>query len=148
MPVLSISFRRIKAILACTAMLLSCSQGSDEYKKIQDLPFSQWNSYAASLPISNRLDLYVELMNHSGHNPGHTIVESFGSDPHETYDGLVEKVQKGKSNINFVRIIYYIDGRDHFYICDQKNRKIIQNMLSAYRTGALEDRDRPRFYDC
>lgn len=128
MPILTAAGRWILLIIATLAMM-SCNRGSPSYEHIKDLPESQWESYAATLPIEQRLDLHKEIMDRSGHNPVMTIRFAFSSDPDAAYRAIVRRLKTGDDSRYYSTILYAIDGSEGFEICAQADRKIVQSYL-------------------
>lgn len=134
-------------IAFASAALAGCDHGSPEYTHIRNLPYAQWNRYASTLPVEKRLNLHKEIMR-SGHNPQMTIVSSFVDRPQETYQSLVRRITAGDNSRYYLPVIFEIDGRGNFTICDQKDRKILQEYLWSIATNAVKTGDRPTFYTC
>jgi hypothetical protein len=115
---------------------------------IKDLPYSEWDRYAASLPIEQRLDLNEEIRDRSGHNPQMTIEASFSAQPSETYKSIVNRIRKGDTSIYYLGIIYEINRSPEFEICSQPDRKIVQDYLSGITGYPGQELDEPDFYNC
>lgn len=147
MPIL-MRFGRQLSAMALFAGLVACDRESPAYSHIKDLPEAQWDSYASTLPIGQRLDLHKEIMNRSGHNPTMTIRLSFSSQPEETYKAINLRLKSGDKSRYYSTILYEIDGRRKFKICSQPDRKVIQDYLWSIATDAVKNEDRPDFYRC
>lgn len=147
MPILNPSRKQLGAVILF-AGLAACDRGSPAYQHIKDLPAAQWDSYASSLPIEQRLDLHKEIMDRSGHNPTMTIRFSFSSQPKDTYNSIIKRIKSGDKSIYYSAIIFAIDGEHNFRICTQPDRKIIQDYLWHVATDAVKDEHRPDFYTC
>jgi len=141
-------FGRQLLVVVVIAGLTACDRGSPAYRHIKDLPESQWDSYAATLPIEQRLDLHKEIMERSGHNPQMTIRFSFSSQPDETYKAIINRLKSGDRSRYYSTIIYAIDGSKNFKICSQPDRKIIQDYLSGITGYPEQQKYQPDFYDC
>lgn len=147
MPILKTPL--LSAALGLAAFgLVGCDRGSSEYQHIDDLPYSQWESYAQTLPLEERLDLHNEIMERSGHNPLMTISGSFSDDPQKTYDAIVSRIDSGDTSRSYVRILYEINRQGDFAICGQPNRKAVQGYLWDMATDAVQPKDRADFYTC
>lgn len=147
MPILT-HFGRLLFVVVTAASLAACNRGSPAYRHIKDLPESQWDSYASTLSVEQRLDLHKEIMERSGHNPPMTISESFKDKPQKTYDELVKRLQSGDESRYYLSIFYSVDRASTFSICDQPNRKVVQTYLRKIATDAVSPADRPDFYSC
>ena len=147
MPILT---RPIKTtVIALISFSISgCDRPSDSYKHIKRLPESQWENYASTLPLSDRLNLHKEIMTHAGHNPSMTILGSFSKQPFETYQEIVARLSNGDASPHYVSVLYEINRSPNFRICSQRNRKLVQRYLWANATTEVEDRHRPAFYSC
>ncbi|MEJ7777004.1 MAG: hypothetical protein WKF52_06440 [Sphingomicrobium sp.] len=135
-------------VLVAITSLTGCDRGSSTYNRINDLPHSEWDIYAATLPVEQRLDLHKEIMERSWHNPLMTISESFNKDPKETYDQLINRLKAGDQSRFYLSVIYSIDESYNFNICDQDDRKVVQSYLRKIATDAVRESDRPDFYRC
>jgi len=147
MPILD-KWQRGLLVLAALGGLVGCDRGSPAYRHIKDLPYSEWNRYAASLPIEQRLDLNEEIRDRSGHNPQMTIEASFSAQPSETYKSIVNRIRKGDTSIYYLGIIYEINRSPEFEICSQPDRKIVQDYLSGITGYPGQELDEPDFYNC
>jgi hypothetical protein len=128
--------------------LAGCGRGTPSYRHIKDLPYSEWDRYAASLPVEEALDLQKEIRQRSGHNPKMTIEGSFTSRPVETYKAVVRRIRSGDTSRYYQGVIYAIDESPNFKICSQPDRKVVQSYLAS-RTGYPgNERYRPDFYTC
>lgn len=125
-----------------------CDRGSSNYQHIKALPYDQWNSYAATLPVGRRLTLHKEIMERSGHNPINTISESFNTDPKETYAEIVQRLKAGDRSSFYLSVIYAIDRSPTFSVCEQPDRKIVQQFLKDNMTDEVKPEHRPDFYSC
>jgi len=134
--------------LAALACLASCDRGTPAYQQIKELPYSQWDQYAASLPIERRLDLHKEIMERSGHNPKMTIEASFRAEPRETYSAIVKRIKMGDNSRYYLGVIYEINRSRGFRICSQPDRSIVQSYLSGIAEYPGHLRLRPDFYSC
>ena len=147
MPVL----RRRWRLSLCSLLAIApaaCDRGTPAYRHIKDLPYSEWTGYAASLPVEQALDLNKEIEARSGHNPPMTIVGSFSTRPAVTYMSLVRRIRTGDDSLSYLGIIYEIDRSADFSICDQPDRKFIQQYLWRNATSAVGAEDRADFYRC
>lgn len=111
------------------------------------MPPSEWAAFASSLPLEQRLDLHVEVQG-SSHNPPHTIIEAFNEEPLKTYEALVERIRAGDANRHYLGVYYEIDRSASFSICEQPDRKIVQNYLWSIATDAVRPEQRADFYRC
>lgn len=130
------------------ASLSGCDRGSSNYQHIKALPSDQWNSYAATLPVDRRLTLHKEIMERSGHNPLNTISESFGADPQETYADIVKRLKAGDRSRFYLHVIYAIDRSPAFSVCEQPDRRVVQQFLRDNMTDAVKPEHRSDFYRC
>lgn len=147
MPVLGRTVRA--ALLVAVLSLAACGdRGSPEYQHIEELPYSEWESYAHTLPLEERLDLHNEILARSGHNPLMTISGAFDDEPQKVYDAIVGRISSGDVRRSYVRILYEINRQDDFSICDQPNRKVVQDYLWDMATDAVQPKDRADFYTC
>lgn len=135
-------------VLSAIICLAACSRGSTEYRHIKDLPYSEWNTYASTLPIGERLDLHKEIMERTWHTPKALIVESFDNAPKRTYDELIRRIRNGDTNRFYLPVLYEINQSSDFKICQQPDRKVIQGYLAGTATGAVNPNYRPDFYTC
>lgn len=147
MPILT-HFGRQLLVVVAIAGLTACYRGSPAYRHIKDLPYSEWDRYAASLPIEQRLDLNKEIRERSGHNPQMTIEASFSSQPAETYKSIVNRIRNGDTSRYYLGIICEINRSPEFKICSQRDRKIVQAYLSGITGYPGQERDQPDFYSC
>jgi hypothetical protein len=147
MPVLS---RWGRALLIPVALvgLAGCDRGSTAYQHIKGLPYSQWDRYAASLPLEERLDLHKEIMERSGHNPQMTIEASFSTQPAETYKSIVNRIRHGDKNRYYLGVIYEINRSPQFKICSQSDRSVVQSYLFGIAGYPGQERYQPDFYSC
>ena len=145
-----ISNRRSNQLLAIAALasLASCDRGSPTYNKIKDLPYSQWDSYAATLPIEQRIELHKEIMERSGPNPKMTIEASFSDKPNETYRSIVKHLRSGDKSRYYLGIIYEINRSPSFKLCNQPDRKIVQDYLGGMPRYPEQSKSQPDFYTC
>lgn len=148
MPVLSGTAIRATLVVAILSLAGCGDRGSPEYQHIKELPYSEWESYAQALPLEERLDLHGEILERSGHNPLMTISGAFDDEPQETYDAIVRRIGAGDISRSYVRILYEINRQDDFAICDQPNRKVVQDYLWNMATDAVQPKDRADFYTC
>lgn len=138
-----------RAFLGLTIVgLAGCERGSPQYQRIEELPHSQWISYAESLPLDQRLSLHKEIMERSSHNPVMTISEAFDDEPKNTYDLIVKRLKGGDKNRHYLLILYEINRQKDFKICNQEDRRIVQNYLWRISTDAVEPGNRVNFYTC
>lgn len=128
--------------------LSGCGRGSPEYKAINHLPYSQWRDYAASLPIDKRLDLSNEIRERSWHTPKNNIEDSFSNEPYYTYKAIIKRIRNQDNSRYYLGIIYDIDGKGGFKICNQPDRKILQMYLSGIARYPGHQENRPDFYNC
>ena len=129
--------------------LISCyNRGSSEYEHIEDLPHPEWENYARTLPLEQRLDLHKEIMERSGHNPLMTISGAFNNQTERTYRLIVDRLVAGDRSRHYVRVLYEINRQDDFEICDQPDREIVQTYLWDLATDAVPPDRRPDFYRC
>jgi hypothetical protein len=135
-------------MVAVTVSLAGCDRGSPAYNRIKDLPYSQWDKYAATLPVEQRLDLHKEIMERSGHNPKMTIGASFSTNPESTYKSLVDRIRRGDNSRYYLGVIYEINRSPSFKICDQPDRKVVQGYLGGIVSYPGQKQYRPDFYDC
>ncbi len=134
--------------LGIAALLLAgCGRASADYRTLKELPPGEWTQFAARLPIERQLDLYLEVQR-SSHNPPQTITESFGGKPSETYRALVDRIRRGDTSRHYQGVLYEIDRNPSFAICDQPDRKVVQDFLWSIATNAVKPSDRPAFYRC
>jgi hypothetical protein len=147
MPILT-HFGRQLLVVVAIAGLTACDRGSPAYRHIKDLPYSEWDRYAASLPIEQRLVLNKEIRERSGHNPQMTIEASFSSQPAETYKSIVNRIRNGDTSRYYLGIIYEINRSPEFKICSQPDRKVVQAYLSGITGYPGQERDQPDFYSC
>lgn len=147
MPILTRLGRILLSVLAL-ALMAGCDRGTPAYRHIKDLPYSEWDRYAESLPIEQVLDLQKEIWERSGHNPLMTIDHSFSKRPLEAYRSIVKRIEAGDTSRYYLGVIYDIDGSDGFKICAQADRKIVQGYLARI-TGYPEHwKYQPDFYNC
>lgn len=130
------------------AGVASCDRGTPAYRHIKDLPVSEWNQYAASLPIEQALDLQREIGERSGHNPKMTIEGSFLSRPTETYASLVRRIKLGDKSRYYLGVFYEINRSPNFKICSQPDRSIVQSYLSTMTGYPGQKQNQPDFYKC
>lgn len=135
-------------VLVALAGLAGCDRGSPAYRHIKDLPYSQWDRYAASLSVEQRLDLHKEIMERSGHNPQMTIEASFSAQPVETYKSIVNRIRHGDKNRYYLGVIYEINRSPGFKVCSQLDRAIVQSYLSGLGGYPDQEQYRPDFYNC
>ncbi len=133
-------------ILGCLA-LLGCEQRSSNYENLMDIPPDRWETFAKSLPIDDRLDLHIEIME-SRHNPPHTIESAFQGDAVETYKLIVRRILEGDENRYYIPVIYEIDRDEDFSICRMDDRKVVQEFLWRNATSAVPPDKRAEFYYC
>jgi hypothetical protein len=147
MPILG-GLKRILLVLSIVTLLAACGRGSSAYRHIMALPYSEWNSYAASLPIEKRLDLQQEIFDRTGPNPQMTISGSFSSQPLETYRAIHNRIERGYRSIAFLGVIYEIDRAPNFEICSQSDRRVVQSYLSQIPTYPRHEKFEPDFFTC
>ncbi|MBB3360367.1 MULTISPECIES: hypothetical protein [unclassified Novosphingobium] len=135
----------VLAMVGCSA---GCDRGSPAYRQIEKLPYSEWDRYAASLPIEKRLDLQKEIMERSGANPQMTIEGAFSKQPSETYEALINRIKRGDHSRYYLGVIYEINRSDKFEICSQPDRRIIQSYLRGIAGYPGQERQQPDFYNC
>jgi hypothetical protein len=128
--------------------LASCDRGTPAYRHIKELPYTEWELYAASLPIEQALDLQKEIWERSSHNPQMTIDGSFSSRPVETYASLVRRIKRGDTSSYYLGVIYAIDRPPHFTICSQPDRSVVQSYLAAFPGYPGAKQYQPNFYTC
>jgi hypothetical protein len=128
--------------------LAGCDHGTPAYRHIKDLPYSEWDRYAASLPIEQALDLQKELREKSGHNPQMTIEGAFANRPVETYNAIVRRIRDGDTSRYYLGVIYEINRSPRFKICSQSDRAVVQTYLSNMNGYPGQKRDQPSFYTC
>ena len=132
--------------------LTACQPSSPAYRHIKSLPYTQWEAYAATFPIEQRLDLHKEIRQRSGHNPKMTIEAIFATQPQETYRAIVKRLKSGNQSRFHMGVLYEIDASAGFKICDQPDIKIVQDYLAELSAdfpaqpgiGFLD----PDFYTC
>lgn len=129
-------------------MFTGCDSGSQPYNQIKDLPYTRWDSYAATLPLEQRLDLHKEIMSHAGHNPLNTIEGSFANQPVETYKSIVKRIRHGDKSRYYIGVIYEINRSSEFKICSQPDRAILQSYLDGFIGYPNHERYDPDFYSC
>lgn len=134
-------------VVVAVASMAGCDRGSPAYNHIKDLHYTQWESYAVTLPIDKRLDLHKEIMERSGHNPPMTIEFSFSAEPSETYNLIVKRLRNGDRSRYYQGVIYDIN-RSSFKICAQPDRRIVQEYLLGITGYPGHEKDRPDFYTC
>lgn len=128
--------------------LAGCDRGTPAYRNIKHLPYSEWDRYAASLPIEESLDLQKEIRERSGHNPQMTIEGSFSSRPVETYKSIVRRIKSGDTSRYYLGVIYEINRSPNFRICSQPDRAVVQSYLATMIGYPGEKRNQPNFYTC
>jgi hypothetical protein len=147
MPILKNWERRL-LVLVALASLTGCDRGSPAYRHIKDLPYSQWDRYATSLPLEQRLDLHKEIMEQSGHNPQMTIEASFSAQPTETYKSVINRIRHGDKSRYYLGIIYEINRSPGFKVCSQPDRAVVQSYLSGIEGYPGQAQHQPEFYSC
>ncbi len=147
MPILG-GLKRTLLVSLVVTLLAACDRGSSSYQHIKALPYSEWNSYAASLPIEKRLDLQKEIFERTGPNPQMTISESFFNQPLQTYISIRDRVKNGDRSIALLEVIYEIDRSPNFNICSQPDRNIIQIYLSQIPKYPGHEKFEPNFFSC
>jgi len=135
-------------MLACILLTYGCTKPSPEYEHIRRLPYDQWAAYGETLPVKKRIDLQLEIVRRSGHPPSMDMVPAFKADPGPTYGEIIKRLRSGDRNRYYQMIIYEIDGPKGFKICDQQDRRVIQDFLNEIATPAVKLKDRPDFYFC
>lgn len=146
--------RRILIRIALTAVLpaalisslAGCDRGSAAYQKITDMPYAEWDQYALSLPIEERLDLHKEIIHRSGHTPPATISEDFQDNPLQTYQSIVRRIKSGDLDEAYIRVLYGIDESNDFKICNQPDRNVVQNYIRQIYVHRIKFE--PPFYSC
>lgn len=147
MPVLKFPGGRLAAFAAIIG-LAACGRGSAAYNHIKDLPYYEWNSYASTLSVEQRLNLHKEIMERASHNPNMRIEESFEAIPDETFDAIVKRLKHGDNSRYYSGVIYAITDSDKFQFCSKPDRKIIQKYLWDI-TGYPDDGiNHPSFFTC
>ena len=138
--------------LALSALIIvglgGCDRGTPAYRHIKDLPYSEWDRYAASLPIEQALDLQKEIRKRSGHNPQMTINGSFSSRPAETYKSIVRRIKNGDTSRYYLGAIYEINRSPKFKICSQPDRSVLQSYLAGMTGYPGQKQHQPDFYTC
>ncbi|WP_139149939.1 hypothetical protein [Sphingobium yanoikuyae] len=147
---MSVLMRPSRPLLIAAAMiaLAGCDRGSPAYRHIKDLPDSEWESYASTLPMEERLNLHKEIMERSGHNPIMTIRFAFSSQPAEAYRSIVQRLKSGDNSRYYSSVIYAIDGSRGFKVCSQADRKIVQDYLAGITGYPGQKEAQPDFYTC
>ena len=144
-------FLNLKNTHACMigALILSgCGDESSAYRHIKKLPYSEWNKYAAGLPMTERMSLHKEILDKSGHNPKMTITSSFYDDPEESYEAITNAIKRGDKGTYYLDVIYEINRNPDFDMCGKPHRKIAQGYLWSLATDAVKKDERPKFYTC
>lgn len=142
------SLAKTIAVGALAIGLVGCEKASPEYERIDKIPYAEWNTFARRLPLNQRLDLHIEIMERSGHNPPMTISESFSDAPQETYALIRNRIEAGAESRYYIPVLYEINRQDNFSICDQEDRKIVQDYLWRFATNAVRPEERANFYTC
>lgn len=128
--------------------LAGCDRGTPAYRHIKELPYSEWDRYAASLPVEQALDLQKEIRERSGHNPQMTIDGSFSSRPVETYKAIVRRLKNGDNSRYYLGAIYEINRSRGFRICSQPDRSVVQSYLAGMTGYPGQKQNQPDFYTC
>lgn len=147
MPVLKGSRPIVLSVLILVGAA-GCDRGTPAYRQINDLPVSEWDRYAASLPIEQALDLQKEIGERSGHNPQMTIEGSFSGRPTETYASLVRRIRHGDKSRYYLGVFYEINRSPNFKICSQPDRSVVQSYLSTMTGYPGQKQNQPDFYKC
>lgn len=143
----------LKVALALVAVAIVSIAGpwwlfrSPEFRQFKRLEYPQNDIYAKSLPIERRLDLYKEVKAWSGHNPIDTVENDFDDQPAQTYEIIKRRIKSGDRSRYYAGVIFDIDGKLGFRICDQPDRADIQSYLAS----VAPDMDSPEFrrlYTC
>lgn len=140
--------KKLSAGMLAVAALAGCSRGTSEYRHIEDLPYSEWVSYAETLPLGTRLNLHKEILNRDGPNPKMTIISAFDSVPYETYHEITRRIADGDDSRYYLSVLYEINRSEHFSICAQSDRRVVQRYLWRIATNAVQPEHRPDFYRC
>lgn len=146
MPILKL--RNIHTVAVAVMLLLGCDDKSSAYQHIMRLPYSDWNKYAASLSVEDRMSLHRDILDKSGHNPKMTIVSSFYNNPEESYAIIVDHVRRGDGGRYYLDVIYEINRNPSFDMCKKHDRRVVQRYLWSMATDAIKKEDRPKFYSC
>lgn len=144
---LKIASRRWLIVVVLAGALAACHNRSEDYERLRETPPDEWVTFASSLPIEQRLDLHLKVQR-SSHNPPHRITEAFSEEPLKTYRALVERIQAGDANHHYLGVLFELDRSPSFSICEQPDRKIVQDYLWGIATGAVRPEHRPNFYRC
>lgn len=146
MPILKLG--RLVPLVLIVGGLSACDRGTPNYRHIKELPYSEWDRYAASLPVEQALDLQEEIWRKSGHNPKMTIDESFSDRPAETYKAIVRRIRNGDTGRYYLGVIYNINRSPGFRICSQPDRSIVQSYLAGITGYPGQKKLQPDFYIC
>lgn len=113
-------------ITVYVAMLSGCSQPSTlDYDNLKRRPRSEWAAFAGTLPTQDRLDLYDEVYERSGHPPDTILARAFENENLATLDAVLSRTRTDADFVRYLPIMLAIGRSGSVDLCEDRNRSLI-----------------------
>jgi len=104
------------AFAALLALAACVDQRSATFRKLQALPGSEWIAFAEALPLAERLALYDEVYEASGHPKDRRLSDAFENAGQFGFAAIEQRLKSTSDFSRYTGILYAID-RGGFDLC-------------------------------